>query len=209
MFVGRLTAAEEVEPQGPQGQEEAQADEYESGFHEEFLSRGRPVGRTTPVSHHYNHRLRSLGSPAKLGAGKPEPEALVAGDPVKTLREAVRRMTWTVEPGAFALIGFRGPPEAGDLDCLSHPPAQLVREPVETTLLVRDDRAEAVIARHADARCERDLAWIRELARAGIPIGAVCGFSRDHLFVARARLAATRAVLDRVFPQGPPSPRSG
>jgi uncharacterized protein len=171
--------------------------------------------------------LRSLGGSAKLGAGKPEPEALVAGDPVKTLREAVGRMTWTVELGAFALIGFRGPPEAGDLDCLSHPPAQLVREPGETTLLVRDDRAEEVIARHADARCERDLAWIRfetpmgwevvgflalvsgELARADIPIGAVCGFSRDHLFVARARLAATRAVLDRLFPQGPASPSSG
>jgi hypothetical protein len=152
---------------------------------------------------------------------------LVPGDPVKTLQEAVGRMAWTVEPDAFALIGFRGPPQAGDLDCLAPPPAQLVREPGETTLLVRDDRAAEVLARHADARCERDLAWIRfdtamgwevvgflalvsgELARAGVPIGAVCGFHRDHLFVSRARLDATRAVLDRLFPNRPASPRSG
>jgi hypothetical protein len=171
--------------------------------------------------------LRSLGSSAKLDTGKPESDALVPGDPVKSLQEAVGRMTWSVESGTFALVGFRGPPEGGDLDCLADPPAQLVREPGETTLLIRDDRAAEVIARHADARCERDLAWIRfdtpmgwevvgflalvsgELARAGIPIGAVCGFSRDHLFVARVRLAATRAVLDRLFPQRPPSPRSG
>jgi hypothetical protein len=149
------------------------------------------------------------------------------GEPARFLDEAVGRMAWSVEAGTFALIGFRGPPRAGDLEGLSHPPAQLVREADETTLLVRDDRAAAVVARHADARCERDLAWIRfdtamgwevvgflalvsgELARAGIPIGAVCGFSRDHLFVARARLEATRAVLDRLFPTRPPGPTSG
>jgi hypothetical protein len=152
---------------------------------------------------------------------------LVPGDPVKSLQEAVGRMAWTVEEDSFALIGFRGAPEAPDLACLSHPPAQLVREPDETTLLVRDARAAEVIARHPDARSERGLAWIRfdtamgwevvgflalvagELSRVGVPIGAVCGFSRDHLFLARPHLPAARAALERLFPRRDPSPPAG
>jgi hypothetical protein len=148
-------------------------------------------------------------------------------EPVKSLQEALARMTWTVEEGTFALIGFSESPDASDLACLTRPPAQLVREREETTLLVRDERTAEVIARHAGARVERDLAWIRfetpmewevvgflalvssELSRSGVPIGAVCGFSRDHLFVARARLPAAREALARLFPEGDRRPRAG
>ena len=89
----------------------------------------------------------------------------------------------------------------------------------ETSLLVRAEHAADVEARHPDARCEKDLCWIRfetpmdwglvgflalvagRLAEAGVPIGAVCGYSRDHLFVAEKHLAQTRSVLATLFPE--------
>ena len=37
------------------------------------------------------------------------------------------------------------------------------------------------------------------LAEAGVPIGAVCGFSRDHLFVGARFEAVTRSVLAGLF----------
>ena len=66
---------------------------------------------------------------------------------------------------------------------------------------------------------ERGLVWIRfdapmgwevvgflalvtgRLAEAGVPIGAVCSFSRDHLFVAESYLERTREVLGGLFPE--------
>jgi len=129
-------------------------------------------------------------------------------------------MTWTVETGSFVLLGFPEPPGDADLACLADPPGQIVREAGETTLLVRGEHAPGILARHPRARLQRDLAWIRfdtpmswnvvgflalvsrKLAEAGVPIGAVCGFGRDHLFVARERLATASAVLERVFPGG-------
>jgi hypothetical protein len=86
-------------------------------------------------------------------------------------------------------------------------------------LLVAEDRIPEVLARHPRARVERDYAWIRfeapmgwevvgflarvtgALAAAAVPLGAVCGFSRDHLFVARRHLPAARATLTRLFPE--------
>lgn len=142
---------------------------------------------------------------------EPEPAA-------RSLAEALAAMTWTVERGGFVLLGFVESPDPADLGALA-PPAQLVREEGETTLLVRVEEADAVLARHPSARVERDLAWIRfdaamgwevvgflakvtgALAARGVPIGAVCGFSRDHLFVARKHLDATRVVLAELFPQ--------
>ena len=38
------------------------------------------------------------------------------------------------------------------------------------------------------------------LAEAGVPVGAVCGFSRDHLFVARPHLERAEDVLEALFP---------
>ena len=135
-----------------------------------------------------------------------------------SLTEALARMSWSLEPGSFALIGFPEAPESADHLALA-PPAQLVRETDETTMLVRAEEAARVLARHPSARVERDLAWIRfeapmgwevvgflarvtgALAEAGVPIGAVCAYSRDHLFVARKHLATTERVLDRMFPR--------
>ena len=39
------------------------------------------------------------------------------------------------------------------------------------------------------------------LAAAGVPLGAVCGFSRDHLFVAEAHLERALETLRGSFPQ--------
>lgn len=129
-------------------------------------------------------------------------------------------MTFTVEPGDFHLIGFPEPPDRADFEALGSPPAQIVREADGTTILLTGERAAEILARHPGARVERELAWIRfetpmawelvgflalvtgELARAGVPIGAVCGYSRDHLFVARRFLPATRKTLESLFPVG-------
>ena len=141
-------------------------------------------------------------------------------NPARTLEEAWSGMSWEVEPGSFALLGFAEEPTAGDLEALSSGPAQIVREGGETTLLVPEAQVAAVLARHPGASLERDLAWIRfrtpmgwevvgflarvtgELAAAGVPLGAICGFSRDHLFLARRHLPRAAEVLAIHF--GPP-----
>lgn len=130
-------------------------------------------------------------------------------------------MRWSVEPGRFLLVGFDEPPSAADLACLDPGPGQVVREGGETTLLVPAQHDAAVRERHPGARVEQDLCWIRfqlpmswelvgflalvtgALAQAGVPLGCVCGFARDHLFVAAAHLDTTRAVLARLFPERP------
>lgn len=129
-------------------------------------------------------------------------------------------MTFTVEPAEFHLIGFPEPPALGDFEALGSPPAQIVRESDETTILVSAGRAGGILARHPGARVERDLAWIRfetpmawelvgflalvtgELGRAGVPIGVVCGYGRDHLFVARRYLPTVRKTLESLFRTG-------
>ncbi|MEM7310622.1 MAG: ACT domain-containing protein [Planctomycetota bacterium] len=136
------------------------------------------------------------------------------------LEEALPRMRFAVEPGGFGLAGFAAPPGPDDLALLTGGgPAQLVREGGETTLLVPEDDLAAVLERHPEARLERGLRWIRfecpmawdlvgflalvtgRLTEAGVPLGAVCGFSRDHLFVAERYLPATRAALGELFPE--------
>ena len=149
---------------------------------------------------------------------------MVRQNPARTLQEALLAMSWVAEPGRFALLGFEDPPRADDLSALGEGPAQVVREGDETTLLIPQARLDAVLALHPGARVERDLVWIRflapmgwevvgflarvtsELAAAGVPLGAVCGFSRDHLFVAADHLARATEVLTRLF--GPPRPQA-
>ena len=145
----------------------------------------------------------------------------MASDPHHSLSEALQGMAYAPEPGRFALLGFEAPPAGLDLACLGDGPGMLVREGGETTLLVRAEALEGLLARHPAARVERDLVWIRfenpmawdlvgflalvtgRLAAAGVPLGAVCGYSRDHLFVAEAHVEATLAVLAELF--GPPA----
>lgn len=131
-------------------------------------------------------------------------------------------MSFRLEPGRFALLGFPEAPDAIDLAALDEPPGQLVREAGETTLLVRQERVAELRRRHPAARVESGLRWIRfeaamgwevvgflarvtdRLAAAGVPIGAVCGFSRDHLFVAEQHLPRALAALRELFPDASP-----
>lgn len=129
-------------------------------------------------------------------------------------------MRFRLEPGRFALIGFAAPPTAQDWSALGDGPGQLVREGGETSLLIPEKALPALLSAHPNTRVETDLAWIRfetpmgwevvgflalvtgRLAAAGIPIGAVCGYSRDHLFLNAARLPVALGVLRDLFPEG-------
>lgn len=138
--------------------------------------------------------------------------------PVTTLADALERMTFSVDEGPFALVALDGPPGPTLATWLS-PPAQVVLEDGETSVLAREEEALAVAAGSPGARVERDLAWIRfdapmgwelvgflahvtgRLAAAGVPLGCVCSHARDHLFVARPYLERARAVLRELFPE--------
>lgn len=139
------------------------------------------------------------------------------GDEAATrLEEALAAMRWRVEPGTFCLAGFEEPPTALDLE-LCAPPAQIVCEVGETTLLARSENLARLRERHPAARLEDGLRWIRfelpmsweltgflahvtgALAAAGVPLGAVCGYSRDHLFVAERYMEEARRVLAGLF----------
>jgi len=149
-------------------------------------------------------------------------------EPHRRLDDALSHMRFTVERGRFALLGFPAPPAAAELVLLTGTgPCQVIREGGETTLLVPETELAAALARHPGASHERGLVWIRfeapmgwelvgflalvtaRLAAAGVPLGAVCGFQRDHLFVAERHLAAARAALSELFPESAPEPRSG
>mgnify|MGYP003627926162 CR=1 FL=1 len=137
--------------------------------------------------------------------------------PAPDLNAALARMTWRLEPGTFVLVGFQGPASIQDLESL-RPPGQIVVEDDETSLLVGEAALPGILERHPDARIEADLLWITfeapmgwevvgflarvtgALAEAGIPIGAVCGYSRDHLFVARRHREQAERVLRSLFP---------
>ena len=115
------------------------------------------------------------------------------------------------------MCGFPEAPDAEDYALLAQVPAQLIREADETTLLVREECLSSIQVRHPTVRVERGQRWIRfatpmawelvgflarvtgALAEAGVPLGAVCGYSRDHLFVAEEHLESTRRVLEGIF----------
>ena len=138
----------------------------------------------------------------------------------RNLEEALARMTWEALEGGFFLAGFPEPATAEDLALVGEGPGQVVREGGETTVLGPEAGLASLLERHPAAEVERDLVWIRftapmgwelvgflalvcgRLADAGVPLGAVCGYSRDHLFVARRHLEKTRSVLASLFPAG-------
>ena len=148
-------------------------------------------------------------------------------EPASALSRAISGMTFTLEAGEFHLIGFPEPPVPADFEVLANPPAQVLREADETTILASAAASAAILLRHPRARIERDLAWIRfelpmawdlvgflalvagEMARAGVPIGAVCGYSRDHLFVARRYLPQARKALENLFSGADPREARG
>lgn len=134
------------------------------------------------------------------------------------LEQALAAMTFEIEPGHFALCTFDGSALPGDLAYLQDSPGQLTCEGGETTLLLHTQHLPALLLAHPDLRSETDLFWVRfraamdwevvgflakvtgALAEAGVPLGAVCGFSRDHLFIHERHRATTLAVLQQLFP---------
>ena len=138
------------------------------------------------------------------------------------LKDALREMRWVEETERFGLVGFEGPPSVEDLELAgAEPTSQLVRESGATTLLLPERCLEQLIERHPEAEIERGLYWIRfeapmawdlvgflahvsaALAEAGVPIGVVCSFHRDHLFVGAGSVEDARRVLTELF--GPPA----
>jgi len=144
---------------------------------------------------------------------------MVPDEPAENLPQALASMRFRVQPGRFALVGFPDPPGPRDWAALGDGPGQLVREGGETTLLVPEAATVALAEDHPQAAFERNLVWIcfeapmswevvgflalvtGRLAAAGISIGAVCGYSRDHLFLDAAHLPAALAVLRELFPE--------
>lgn len=145
---------------------------------------------------------------------------MVPQQPARMLSEALQRMRFRVERERFVLLGFAAPPSPDDFTALGEGPGQLVREGGETSLLVPERALPGLLEAHPDARVEKDLAWIRfetpmgwevvgflalvtgRLAAAGIPIGAICGYSRDHLFLNASRLPVALGVLRELFSGG-------
>jgi hypothetical protein len=147
-------------------------------------------------------------------------EALQEGEggPARSLADALVGTTWRAEEGRFALVGIDEGPRVEDLALLGRAPAQIIREEEGTTLLVAEDALDGVLERHPQARVERGLVWIRisvamdwelvgflahvttALSQAGVPLGCVCSFDRDHLFVAEAHFVVAAEVLDGLFP---------
>jgi len=129
-------------------------------------------------------------------------------------------MSWSLDPERFALVGFPEEPCDQDLELLTaEGPCQLIREGGESTMLVKIGALAGVRARHQLARVQAPLVWIRfelgmdwelvgflahvssALGARGVPLGAVCGYSRDHLFVAERFLSTTLEVLAELFPE--------
>ncbi|HEV2706527.1 MAG TPA: ACT domain-containing protein [Pyrinomonadaceae bacterium] len=132
--------------------------------------------------------------------------------------ELLRRTRVEVAPATFVLVGMRHEDwkrllENPELSPRAGSDFMLLRDPYEVTLLVEEEDWRAM--RHAarEARVERDfrlvtldveLAWnvvgylarVTELlAGAGISVGALSAFSRDHLIVKQSDLAKLLLVL--------------
>lgn len=160
----------------------------------------------------------SVNGPRRAWARSYPARVSDSNDPAaQNLEDALARMTFEIVPGRFTLLGFEESPQAADLELVGDGPGQLTREGGETSLLLSSERGAAALARHPGATSETDLVWIRfrapmswevvgflarvtsALAEAGVPLGAVCGYSRDHLFIHERYLEATTSILDALF----------
>lgn len=129
----------------------------------------------------------------------------------------LRQRPWSVRPERFVLAGL--PPEArraalAALAGIDAPFAQLIAEPDLITLLVPEDAWPAMSAQFAGARVEvpfrvisfdldlpADLvgflaAASHAIAGAGVPILAICGYTKDHILVRERHLAAALGALE-------------
>ena len=132
--------------------------------------------------------------------------------------ELLRRTKVEVAPATFVLVRLRHEDwnrllESPELSPRAQSTFMLLRDPVEVTLLLEDEDWRAM--RHAarDARVEGgfrlvtldiELAWnvvgflarVTEiLAGAGVPVGALSAFSRDHLLIKQDDLGKALRVL--------------
>jgi uncharacterized protein len=132
--------------------------------------------------------------------------------------ELLSRARAEVAPGAFVLVGLRHEDwnrllENPELSPRAHSNFMLLRDPFEVTLLLEEDDWRAM--RHAarDAKVEAgfrlvtldiELPWnvvgflarVTEiLAAAGVAVGALSAFSRDHLLIKQDDLAKALRVL--------------
>ena len=136
--------------------------------------------------------------------------------PAKTLPEALAKMSCRPEPRPMGIVGWPegGPDQVPFADLgAQEGPFQVIREGGEWTVLVDWPTAQALSGAHPGANLAGPLTWIRfempmdwelvgflarvaeALAQVGIPIGAVCGFSRDHVFVPTDRASEAFAAL--------------
>jgi hypothetical protein len=135
--------------------------------------------------------------------------------PARTLEEALQRTRAVALPGPFGVVGI-APGSTPDLGALlaGPPPRQVVREEDELTFLGPWEEAQDLAS--AGAGLAGPFAWIRfetpmawelvgflgavtaALAEAGISLGTVCGYSRDHLFVPWERRQEALACLARL-----------
>ena len=128
-----------------------------------------------------------------------------------------------IHPDLFVLVGL-SPDERSriehDLQYIRGDFFQYIVEPDVITLLLDEDSWASLSRRYPDARLQGPLnlftfsmamdwevvgflaAVTNVLAEAGIPLGAVCGYDRDHLFIATQYAdpaeKALRAEMDRV-----------
>ena len=132
--------------------------------------------------------------------------------------ELLRRTKVEVAPATFALVRLRHEDwarllEKPELSPRAESTFMLLRDPVEVTLLLEEDDWRAM--RHAarDARVEGgfrlvtldiELAWnvvgflarvTEVLASAGVSVGALSAFSRDHLLIKQDDLGKALRVL--------------
>jgi uncharacterized protein len=132
--------------------------------------------------------------------------------------ELLRRTKVEVAPATFVVVGIRHEDwtrllENPELSPRAQSTFMLLRDPVEVTLLLEDEDWRAM--RHAarDAKVEGgfrlvtldiELAWnvvgflarVTEiLAAAGISVGALSAFSRDHLLIKQEDLGKALRVL--------------
>ena len=138
-----------------------------------------------------------------------------------SLRGALARMRWRVRREPYALLSFprrAGGAAAGALARLPRGAlAELVLERAGATLLLPESRLAALRGRLGPARIRRGFRIISfevpmewtvvgflariaaALAEARVPIGVVCSFEFDHLFVPARRLPAARRAVARAL----------
>lgn len=141
---------------------------------------------------------------------------------VRELAEAMVRMHFRVSNEKFTLLAI---PKSGlklACDLMSSNgkhPGQIIVEQDCVTVLATESEAVKLLKEFPNAKVQTNMRMItftvpmdwevvgflsrvcNTLSRAGIPIGAVCGFYRDHIIIAEKHLSRARAVLDAEIPE--------